>query len=230
MAAPKKTTTVAKKASELKIPPLKMQQVVFHIEGDVPYVQHKFSQKKRAQMRAKHEQGSMQAGKRTAKPPRDFNQDFIDATHFIDQKGGCGIPAAAFRAAMVSACRLVGFKMTIAKMALFIVQDGFDVDDSTALVRIDGNPEASADQPHYTEHTTRNETGVADIRARPMWDPGWTAKVRVEFDADQFKEADVKALMERAGRQVGVGEGRPDSKKSVGMGWGTFRVVSTKAA
>jgi hypothetical protein len=31
-------------------------------------------------------------------------------------------------------------------------------------------------------------------------------------------------LLDRAGQQVGIGAGRPFSKKSVGQGWGTFSV------
>ena len=36
---------------------------------------------------------------------------------------------------------------------------------------------------------------------------------------------EVRNLLVRAGVQVGIGEGRPYSKKSYGMGWGTFEVV-----
>jgi len=32
-------------------------------------------------------------------------------------------------------------------------------------------------------------------------------------------------LLARVGMQVGIGEGRPDSKNSAGMGWGLFEVV-----
>jgi hypothetical protein len=46
----------------------------------------------------------------------------------------------------------------------------------------------------------------------------------VRFDADQFTLRDIANLLLRAGMQVGVGEGRPDSKKSCGMGWGTFEI------
>jgi hypothetical protein len=30
------------------------------------------------------------------------------------------------------------------------------------------------------------------------------------------------------GRQVGIGEGRPDSRNSCGMGWGLFEIVNRK--
>ena len=35
---------------------------------------------------------------------------------------------------------------------------------------------------------------------------------------------DVTNLMQRVGMQVGIGEGRPDSRDSAGLGWGTFRL------
>lgn len=67
--------------------------------------------------------------------------------------------------------------------------------------------------------------GVADIRWRPMWEQ-WSAKVRVRWDANQFSAQDVVNLLSRAGMQVGIGEGRPDSKASNGMGWGMFEVLA----
>jgi hypothetical protein len=48
--------------------------------------------------------------------------------------------------------------------------------------------------------------------------------VRVQYDADQFTATDAANLMTRVGAQVGIGEGRPDSKMSAGMGWGTFKL------
>jgi hypothetical protein len=70
---------------------------------------------------------------------------------------------------------------------------------------------------------TRNATGVADIRVRPMWRK-WALNVVLRFDADQFTTSDVVNLLSRAGEQVGIGEGRPFSKSSNGLGFGTFTV------
>ena len=69
----------------------------------------------------------------------------------------------------------------------------------------------------------RNATGGPDIRVRPIWRE-WSADVRVRYDADQFTLNDVTNLMDRVGMQVGIGEGRPDSRQSAGLGWGTFRL------
>ena len=54
--------------------------------------------------------------------------------------------------------------------------------------------------------------------------PEWSAKLKIKFDSDMFSVHDVANLLSRMGAQVGIGEGRPDSKNSAGMGWGTFDV------
>jgi hypothetical protein len=38
-------------------------------------------------------------------------------------------------------------------------------------------------------------------------------------------EADIANLIARVGLQVGIGEGRPDSKQSAGLGFGLFEIV-----
>ena len=118
---------------------------------------------------------------------------------------------------MISACRLVGFKMTLAKLSVFVEADDFDVQDGIPLVRVYGKSET------FTAHT-RNATGVVDVRSRPMYRQ-WAIKLRVRFDADQFNVQDVYNLIARVGGQVGLCEGRPDSKSSAGCGFGTFEVV-----
>ena len=110
--------------------------------------------------------------------------------------------------------------MTKAKMSVFVIADGYDKEDGTPLVRL-----YSTKAPEQHTGLVRLETGVADVRIRPMWKQ-WSAKVTVEFDADMITGESVINLLDRAGRQVGVGEGRPFSNNSVGQGWGTFSVVS----
>ena len=214
--AKKETGTV-----RLVIEPPKMMTASFTIRGTAPMVQAKFSHKALEMMRQKQEAGST-AKKGAAREAKDFNACFEDAQH-ISTEGWNGIPAAAFRAASISACRLVGFKMTLAKMSIFIEADGFDNTEGTPLVRI------TKGTPRYTQMPVRNATGVIDIRARPMFDPGWEAVVRVRFDAGQFTIQDVTNLMSRVGCQVGIGEGRPDSRDSAGMGWGLFEIVDNEA-
>ena len=192
------------------------QSAVIKIRGTAPYVQHKFSKKAREMMIARQRAGS-QGNKNRKRTPKDFEQDYKEATHF-SQEGWIGIPAPSFRNAMISACRVIGFKMTLAKLSIFVDADGLDADEGTPLVKIVG-------EPRVHESLVKNETGVADIRWRPMWEK-WEASVRVRWDAGQFSAQDVVNLMARAGMQVGIGEGRPDSANSNGLGWGMFEVVS----
>lgn len=191
---------------------------VFRIVGTAPYVQAKFAEKSKRQMVEKMIAGT-RSKKGASRTARNFEADYLAAQH-LSREGWNGIPAGAFRQACISACRLVGFKMTLAKLGLFVEPDGFDVDEGTPLVRLYG-------KPRLHEQHVRNATGVVDIRARPMWDE-WHADLHIRWDGDLFTATDISNLLLRVGQQVGIGEGRPDSRSSSGQGWGLFRVEYTK--
>jgi hypothetical protein len=203
------------------IEPANMVVVTVRIRGTAPYVQCAFPKKQREIMEANMSKTSAERKSKTARPPRDFASDFVQAQH-LSVAGWNGIPCGAFRTAMVDACRTVNLQMTRAKMSIFVQADGFDAQDGTPLIRLVGQP------PERTDMLVRNDNGSADIRVRPMWRE-WTADIRIEFDADMITAQSVVNLLDRAGRQVGVGEGRPFSKNSVGMGWGTFTVIEQSA-
>ena len=201
---------------KVQISPANMQFARFKLKGTAPLVQARFSAKAMQAMMSKMAAGST-ANKSRAKPARDFDDDYRQAMH-ISTQGWCGVPAGAFRQAMISACRLVGFKMTLAKLSLFIIADGIDKVDGIPLVKFEGTPER-------VDMAVRNATGVADIRVRPMWRE-WTMSLTIRYDGDQFTAQDVTNLLSRVGMQVGIGEGRPDSRESAGLGWGTFEIVA----
>lgn len=205
-------------SKEVTISAPNFQVVKFRIRGTAPYVQNKFSQKAREQMKQQQEAGSTARSKHK-REAKNFQEMYDQALH-KSHEGWFGIPAPAFRNAMVSACRTVGFKMTLAKLSIFIEADGFDYDDQTPLIKI------AKGEPEYFESLVRLPSGPTDIHARVMWRPGWEAILRVRFDADQFTFEDIANLLMRVGIQVGIGEGRPDSKTSTGMGWGTFEVIN----
>jgi len=206
--ATQKTTNV------VSISAPKIQTAKFRLVGTSPFVQARFSAKAKQAMMAKMAAGSTARGKKV-RDARDFDQDCRDAMH-VGIDGKAGVPAGAFRNAMISACRLVGFKMTMAKLSVFVEADTFDAVDGVPLVHIHGDWER-------LDMHTRNATGVVDIRVRPMWREWWI-DLRVKFDEDQFTLADVSNLLMRAGVQVGIGEGRHDSKSSTGLGFGCFMI------
>jgi hypothetical protein len=193
----------------------KFETVHIKLRGLSPLVSLRFS--KKAELIAKHEAGSTSRSKRVQKA-RQFEKEFQDAQH-ISKQGWVGVPASAFRSAAIDVCRMTGVKMNYAKMSIFVEADGFDADEGTPLVRIiEGTPKS------IISHV-RNATGVVDLRCRAMWEE-WSVVIRVTYDADQFTANDVINLISRAGEQVGLGEGRPYSKSSNGLGYGTFKVIT----
>lgn len=197
------------------IKPPKFSTVELLIEGIAPLVVERFS--KKMELMEKMAQGPSAKNKKE-RTARDYDNEAEEARYRAPENWE-GMNAAAFRAGMISACRLVGFKMTLAKLSVFIEADGFDAKDGIPLIRIYGQSET------FTAHT-RNATGVVDVRSRPMYRQ-WAANLRIRFDADQFQVSDVINLISRVGLQVGIGAGRPDSKSSSGCGWGMFRVVES---
>ena len=209
------TKTKAASNSPVAIPPPDFRFVSMRLKGTSPLVINRFSQKAMEEMRATQEAGSTARAKkvRTAK---DFNALYEGAKH-KSIEGWDGIHAAAFRNAAISACRAVGFKMTHAKLAFRVMEDGWDMADGAPLIKIlDGEAEQWV-------APTRNATGVIDLRSRPMYKK-WGAQLNIEYDAGMLTAADIGNLISRVGKQVGIGEGRPDSKQSAGLGFGLFEI------
>ena len=212
---------IVERREEIKIQPPKFETIAVVIKGIAPYMQAKFSAKAKLAMMAKMAAGPTAKSKKV-REARDFDDDFKQSIHFATE-GWIGIPAPAFRNACIDVCRMTQTKMTHAKMSIFILSDGLDATDGTPLVRL------IAPQPERVEMAVRNDSGVADIRVRPLWRE-WGATVRIRFDADQFTTSDVVNLLSRAGQQVGIGEGRPFARESNGLGYGMFEVKQVENA
>jgi hypothetical protein len=222
----------AKKTQTVTIAPPNFGTAEFRVLGepDTPIVIHRFSQKIQNQLRLKMEMGKPQ-GSRKNRDPKDFHEMFNEA-RYISREGWDGFKATAVRNSLISACRLVGFKMTLAKLSVFVLEDGRDTKEpQVPLIKLfdaNGGPIEAIEQSDWA----RVETGQPYITTRAAYF-NWSARIRVRFDADQFTLQDVTNLMMRVGMQVGWGEGRPDSKNSAGLGWGLFSIeeaVEAKAA
>lgn len=205
------------RAETITITPPRMAIVRVLIRGTTPLVQNRFGSRPMQMMKTAMESGS-QAKKGRKREPKDFRACWQDARH-ISREGWDGINATGFRSALVDACRLCGFRMTHGKLGIFIIQDGYGAADSKPLVRI------TKGEPKYFEDAVRNQSGVADIRPRPLWEPGWEAVVTMKFDADMFSATEVINLLMRVGVQCGIGDGRPNSTDSCGQGRGLFDIV-----
>lgn len=207
---------MTKTTAVVAITPPDFRHLAIQIRGIAPLVINRFSAKAMEMMKQTQEAGSTARSRKT-RESKNFDQLFESAKHVSDD-GWEGIHAAAFRNAAISACRACGFKMTHAKLAFSVMQDGFDRVDGAPLVRL---TEGVAEQ---WIAPTRNATGVIDLRSRPMYRQ-WATTLRIRYDAGMLTDADVVNLISRVGMQVGVGEGRPDSKNSAGLGFGLFEIV-----
>ena len=211
----KSTSTGVTSNPPIAITPPDFRHISIRLKGTSPLVINRFSQKAMIEMKATQEAGSTSRAKkvRTAK---DFDALYEGAKH-KSIEGWDGIHAASFRNAAISACRAVGFKMTHAKLAFRVMEDGWDMADGAPLVKIlDGKAEQWI-------APTRNATGVIDLRSRPMYKK-WGARLNIQYDAGMLSDADIVNLISRVGVQVGIGEGRPDSKQSAGLGFGLFEI------
>jgi hypothetical protein len=202
--------TVSIKAPKFGIAKLK-------IKGIAPLVVHRFSAKTKEEMKQKMETGKAASSKKNREAKS--TDDLYLESRYISKEGWDGFHAGAMRAAMISACRLVGFKMTLAKLSVFIERDGVDAKEpQIPLIRIYG-------KPNKQEDMARVETGQPYVTVRAAYHD-WSSLLRIRYDEDQFTMADVSNLVARVGLQVGLCEGRPDSKNSAGMGWGLFEIVN----
>lgn len=218
--APVRKAKGVEKVEKIIIPDPNLQVMLAEIRGDVQLVVNKFSAKAREQiMEEQSKEQADKAKKGTFKEPKNFDELYL-AAQYQSREGWYGLPASAIRASMVRACTLVGVPMTVARISIFIIADGFDKEDDTPIVRITkGEP-----VPFYA--MVRLPNGSCDVRVRPKFLPGWEAKPRIRFDANQLTLRGVYNILFRAGLQVGVCEGRPGSKNSCGCGWGTFELLN----
>jgi hypothetical protein len=200
-----------KEVVAIKAPNIQIARIT--VIGDAPLVHNRFPEEAKNMMMAKQAAGS--TAKKGNRAPKDFDASCLSMLHQSKDKTWCGLPASAFRCGLISACRLVGFPMTKAKLSIFVIADGYE-EDGTPLVKL------TKGNWHRFDTYTKNADDSCDIRSRPMFDPGWEAVVTIKFDADQFSLSDVTNLLARMGAQVGICAGRPDSSNSTGCGWGTF--------
>lgn len=181
------------------------------IVGLSPVIPHRWSEKALGLMRAKQ----FGTGVRAAREPKNPEEEAAAATYWLPD-GRPGMPATAFKAALVDACRFFdGLPMTAARQIVHVDGEGPD-----QLVPIAGTLSMREDTP-------RNSTGVVDLRYRNQIND-WSAVLRIRFVPSRIDANSVVALVDAAGRG-GVGDWRPSSPKSKTGTFGTWRVSSEEA-
>jgi hypothetical protein len=194
-------------------------EITVKIQSTAPLMQQRFS--KKAEILGKHTGETV----KSKKPNKNPEQDMLDSLHIIGArpktieaaaKARIGIPAVAFKMAMIRGASICGGKMTEAKTSIFV---NSTADDLVEIV--------CDDAPELDTRPTRNATGVIDIRCRPLI-RSWHATLTIRYNHLQVNYKNVISWLINAGIGCGVGELRPFGKESTGD-YGTWKVVSAEA-
>ncbi len=196
------------KQIEARVNPVKEQTLTFTIEGRSSLIQHKWSEKAKEQMRAKH------AGKKTKnREVRDPVKEGQDATYYT-VNGLYGIPVKALKASIIGAAHKdLGIEKTLVRKALFI-----PCDDGNDILPME------CSEPILREDYVRVGQST-DLRYRPEFHK-WSVTFDLEYDADLLTVDDIANLINRAGFGVGLCEWRPEK----GGENGRFKLVTSEAA
>jgi hypothetical protein len=213
----KASTMTTIDVSKLMVEPKVMELT---IKGLTPLLVHNFGAKAIKQILDK------QTGEaKTIKAKKDPFADFLESLYVIDQKkvpktrlapGGewkyvpnaFGFPASAFKKAMVAACSFVdGIPKTWVRGLIHVHGDLLPIEYKALVMQQD------------TVRVGPFGRKVADIRFRGRFDD-WKIRLRISYNANAIKPAQIAMLLNNAGFSVGIGEWRPEKDGS----YGTFAI------
>lgn len=191
------------------------------IVGKTPLIPHKWSEKSKTLMRDKQTAESSTTRKR--KDPKRPQDEAHDSCYWLSTKDEKGkpvvlpaMPATAFRAAAIDACRFFDGITIVGTKYLIDIVGEIDENGGDPLVPI------KAGSLVMREDTPRNASGVADLRYRMQAWP-WEATLLVRYIPSLIGASSVLALIDAGGRG-GVGDWRPSSPRSRTGTYGQFAV------
>jgi hypothetical protein len=177
------------------------------VVGITPLIPHKWSEKAKMMMPGHPSSFEKVKEKKGVRKPEEEAEGCI----YRLPDGRPGMPATAFKAAIIGACRFFEKpSMVEAKQLMHVIGEGPD-----QLVPVEG-------EPVLREDTPRNSNGGADLRYRYMF-VGWRAVLRIRYVPSSITAGSVVTLVDAAGRG-GVGDWRPSAPKSATGTYGTWRV------
>lgn len=219
-------------SSNISIPKLCYRIMHIEIESKTPLIVHAWSSKA-VKMMLDKQIGEGCEGKKA----KDPLQDFKDSLYYLPDNAGFGIPAPAFKAAIVTSANDVELKMTEVKRNVHV---------NSYLVPIIAPPLPESD---YTDWDRKYEkeiafhhkhgaqmrmdmvrlaSGVADIRFRGCF-PKWNCVIEIEYNERVVRPAELVNLVQAAGNG-GVCEWRPSSPNVKSGEFGRFGIKQHEAA
>lgn len=238
------------KLIDYKPQPMTVARFEITVQGTRPYVSNNPRGKHGLTAKSLREGRVEGADKPVAakRPKRDPVREFEDSLYQMPDGEGYGIPAGAFKKAMLSALGLVNFarQRKVKPNMLFAVganvfhtlrpggkpvkYTGEAWTPNQDLLRIE-TPEGKPMEPQSYEDYVRTQgiRPVAMLRWRGLFPPGWTVRLPVTIkDVSLILAEEIIEACARAGFMVGVGEGRPE--KTSALEYGLFEIVSETAA
>ena len=186
----------------IKLKPISVETVVVTVEGLTPMIQHAWSEKALRMIREK-KMGKKTKDREACDPDAEFK-----AAAYYTEDGKYGVPAMAFKSALVSAAHKdIGIEKTLVKKALFI-----ECHDGNGVI------EMQCSEPAMREDVVRVGMGSTDLRYRPEF-RDWSFDVRCQLVTEMLRPEDLANLIDRAGFGIGIGEWRPEK----GGDFGRFR-------
>ena len=173
------------------------------IVGVTPLIVNRFSAKAKKQML-----DAMQ-GQRSPKVAKDPDGEYQDSLYRFKGAEGFGVPAVAFKKAMVGATRLFGKDVSMVLVRQTIFVHGEPGEDGQPLVRIVG-------EPAMREDVVTVGRGGHDLRYRGEFRE-WRAVVEITYVSASFTRGSVLTLLDAAGLGVGVCEWRPERNGDFGQ-------------
>lgn len=195
----------------------KIETLHIPLIGTSPLIVHRFGEKAKREMLEKQ--------MKTAKGLKEARDPLAEAaeTEHKTTDGHAAFPIVGLKAAMVSAARLMDFKMTQIQQAVAVTGDasaplntafeGAHVRDLVMEIVV-----TPADR-NIREDVCRLQNGTAMLRYRYEYQR-WAANAVVSYNAEFLSEDQLAQLVYGAGQTVGLGEWRPER----GGVYGTFRI------
>ncbi|MDP3910886.1 MAG: hypothetical protein Q8Q14_10900 [Gemmatimonadales bacterium] len=197
MATKAKRAEVQTERQDLTIPPIDVKMAGFTIRGISPVLSHALG----------GYEGKSMEGPKNKQKTRDLEAEFRASLYPVPGHAGAfGIPAAAFKSAIVDACRYVdGMKATLVRGALYVLGDVIEIRDAKPRLRRD------------VARIGRFPTRTPDLRVRGEFPLPWSALLPIRFSASVLSVPQIANLLNNAGFSVGVGDWRPAKCGSFGQ-------------
>ena len=210
--ATKKSAAKAPEQKEISVS-LNLNTIKVPIKGIAPLIMSAFDPKTVRQIE-ESAPGKAKQGKKKVETPEEQYESSI--YYFVDGKN-IGMPAVAFKAAMVRAAQVVYDMQMVKTRTLFrVIEDGYDA-QGHGLVKINGAHRMRQDMVRVG---TVNKVAAPRYRAEF---PDWSTTLTIQYVDGQLSEEQIVAFVNAAGFTCGVGEWRPE--KSNSGSFGLFQVA-----